>query len=235
MPRLAWTKSDPASAWSIRCCTSPASSSSSDGSAGSCCTWRSVCRTVPASREAWNETSCAAADHQLGRAAADVDHQRLLAGAAVVDRAEIGEPRLVVPAEHAGVEREPLAQLAGERAAVLGVAHRRGGDRDDALGVQLLVASDVLGDRRADVLDRLRRELARRVDAAPEPRHGRAPVELGQAPALDVGDQQPGRVRAHVDHRDPHRRSLFQPANRAGTPRFPVLTSCLPPRGGAVR
>ena len=79
------------------------------------------------------------------------------------------------------------------------VAHGAGRDRAHAVDPVALVDLDVAGDRLADVLDRLGGELARGVDAAPEPGHGRLALDLAHAPVDDVGDQQPGRVRAHVD------------------------------------
>ena len=99
------------------------------------------------------------------------------------DRAEVGQPRLLVAVEDAGVEREALAQLGDEGAGVLGVPDRAGRDREDPLGLERLVGLDVLADGAADILDRLGGELARRVDAAPEPGHGRAPLQLLTSPS----------------------------------------------------
>ncbi len=58
------------------CRTSSASSSRSASGGGSSCRWRSVWRTTPAWVETWKLTSVPVADHHLGRAAADVEHQR---------------------------------------------------------------------------------------------------------------------------------------------------------------
>ena len=69
--------------------------------------------------------------------------------------------------------------------------------------LRLLVDRHVVGDRLAGRLDRLGGELAGEVDAAAEPGHPAAPLDLGDPAAGDVGDQQPGRVGADVDDRDP--------------------------------
>ena len=60
----------------------------------------------------------AGADDQLGRAAADVDDQGRLAGRVLGGGAEVGEARLLLAVEHPGREREALAQLGDEGAAV---------------------------------------------------------------------------------------------------------------------
>ena len=122
------------------------------------------------------------ADDQLGRAAADVDHQRRLARRLLRGGAEVGEPRLLLAAEHPRREREALAQLGDEGVAVGGVAHRAGRDRHDGVGFGLLVERHVVGDRLAGRLDRLRGELAGEVDATAEPRHPAAPLDLGDRP-----------------------------------------------------
>ena len=63
---------------------------------------------------------------------------------------------------------------------------------------------DVVVEDREHALLRLVAERARRVDALAEPRDDRAPIELGQRPAGDVGDQEPCRVGADVDDGDAH-------------------------------
>ena len=90
----------------------PASAPSSAAVGGSECRWRSEWRTTPIWVETWKRTSPALADHELGRAAADVDHQQPLAGRGVAGggRAEVGQPRLLVAGQRAGVEAEALAR-----------------------------------------------------------------------------------------------------------------------------
>ena len=80
----------------------------------------------------------AVADDQLGRAAADVDRPASARGAAARGGAQVGEARLLLAVEDPGREREALAQLGDEGAAVVGVADRAGRDRVDRLGPGLL-------------------------------------------------------------------------------------------------
>src|SRR3954470_19407120 len=78
-------------------------------------------------------------DHELRAAAADVDHERrLIAVAASARSAEEREPRLLVAADRARLEAEPLAQGRAELLAVLAVAHGARGERDDLLCAMLL-------------------------------------------------------------------------------------------------
>ena len=141
-------------------------------------------------------------DDQLGRAAADVDDQSRAGRGPFGGRAPVGEVRLLVAVEDLGRKVEALAQLGDEGAAVGGVADGARRDRRDRPRSQLLVARDVVGDRLADVLDRLHRELPGEVDAASQPRHPGPPVDLRDAGAADVGHQQPGRVCSDVDDGD---------------------------------
>ena len=63
------------------------------------------------------------------------------AGGAAGGGAEIGEPRLLAAVDHPRVEREALAQLGDEGAAVVGVTYGRGRDRDRTgrrLGVAMI-------------------------------------------------------------------------------------------------
>ena len=148
--------------------------------------------------------SSPAADHELGAAAADVDHERRLAVAARAGGgAEEGQPRLLVARDRAGVDPEALAQLVAELLAVGGVAHRAGGHGDDALGA---VARRSLAVARASVVEHaLHRgvgEAAARVDALAEPGDLGPPLELAHRPVLHLGHEQPGGVRPEVDHGD---------------------------------
>ena len=116
--------------------------------------------------------------------------------------------RLARAVEDLGVEREPLAQLGEKDGRVLGVADGARRDRDHLLGAKLLVDGDVLADGGTDILDRFAGQLGGGVDPATEAGHGRAPLDLGHVPALDIGDQQPGRVGPHVDNSHSHRRRI---------------------------
>ena len=90
------------------------------------------------------------ADDELDRAAADVDDERLAAGEVERRaRAEIDEARLLLAANDGQLDAGLVAHDAHEVAAVLRLAHRRGGDGDDgvdagALGLRA-IAADALG------------------------------------------------------------------------------------------
>ena len=107
------------------------------------------------------------------------------------------------PLEDPGVEREALAKLGDEGVRVAGVSHRRGGDRRHALGAERLVDLDVLADDAGDLVDRVGGQIPGEVDAAAQPRHRAAPLDLAHAPAVDVGHEQPRGVGAHVDDGNP--------------------------------
>ena len=92
--------------------------------------WRSLMRTTPAGRETWKPARAPDADDELGRAAADVDHDGRLARAG--RRPDIA-PRNVScasssPLRTLRVEAELVAHPLGELGAVGGVAHRGGED-----------------------------------------------------------------------------------------------------------
>ncbi len=142
------------------------------------------------------------ADDQLGRAAADVDDQRRPLGGVLGGGAEVGEVRLFGAVEDASGEVEALAQLGDEGAAVAGVADGAGGDRVDLSDAEVGDRRQVLADRAAGVLDRLRRQVAGEVDAAAEPGYPAAPLHRRDAAAGDVGDEQAGGIGADVDHGD---------------------------------
>ena len=113
----------------------------------------------------------AVADDQLGRAAADVDHQGGLDRRPFRGDADVGEAGLLLAVEDPRRKRESLAQLGDERVAVLGVADSAGRDRVGRLDSGRLADPHVVGDHIAGRLDRLRRQLTGEVDSAPEPGH----------------------------------------------------------------
>ena len=146
---------------SIRPRTSAASASSSIAVGGSEAMWRSVWRTTPACSEVWKEISApvptiSSVEPPPMSTTRVGSRRRVLGG-----RAEIGEPRLLLAVEDPGREREALAQLGDEGAAVLGVADGAGRDRVDRLGPELL-------DRR-----RRTRRSPRRRPRSPRPRAAR--------------------------------------------------------------
>ena len=104
--------------------------------------------------------------------------------------------------------REAVAplDLAEERLAVLRVAHRARRDGERALRAEALERPAVVGERVAHAGDRQGEEAAPRVDAFAEPGDARLAVHLVDAAVVDVGNEQPRRVRAEVDRCDSHLR-----------------------------
>ena len=141
-------------------------------------------------------------DDQLGRAAADVEHERSRGRLHAAAR----QPSLVVAAQETRREAVAPFDLAEERLAVLRVPHRARRDRERALGAELLERTSVVAEDVAHARDRNGEEALARVDAFAQPRDVGLAVQLVDAPVDDVGDEQAGRVRAEVDRCDPHLR-----------------------------
>ena len=148
----------------------------------------------------------ARARDELGRAAADVDHEqrRRVAAVAGGGRPEVGQPRLLVAAERAPVEAEAVAHRRGELRAVGRVADRGRQHGDAALAAVALDRLRVALERVEHAPLRRVAEPAGRVHALAEAGDDRAAVELLDAAGADVGDEQARRVRADVDDRDAH-------------------------------
>ena len=144
---------------------------------GSSCRCRSVIRTQPMStdRDALDRVG---AEHDLGRAAADVDDEvrRLGAGAAqLAGRAEEGQLGLArrrrrPPARRRGSRSTPVDELGPVR----GVPGGRGGDHPDPLGAELVDRRRVRRERRERALERLRARAGR---------SGRRPGRAGRSPS----------------------------------------------------
>ena len=134
--------------------------------------WRSDWRTTPAWVETWKSHLVAGADHELGRAAADVDDERRLAvaGVALARGPEERQAGLVIALEHVGLEPEPVADGAGELLAVGGVADRAGEHRHRALAPVALDRSWYSSRTRVHPLHRLSCEAAAGIDACAEAR-----------------------------------------------------------------
>ena len=104
-------------------------------------------------------------------------------------RAEERQPRLLLARDDAGVEREAVVEQLAELVAVLRVASGAGGERDGALGLQLVDHGLVVGKPVRHPLDRPVREPPGRVDAFAEARDLRQAFELVNAAVLDVRDE----------------------------------------------
>src|SRR5690606_1567502 len=145
------------------------------------------------------------AEHQLGGAAADVDHQRGSGGQALdgADRAAVGQLRLLLAGGDLGVDAEDRADAGDEVLAVGGVAGRGGGHEADVLAAHAVVLHQRVvsagGVQRA--LDGDGVEAPGAVHAEPEADHLQVPLEVDEAPGglVAPGDQQADRVGAAVD------------------------------------
>ena len=170
-------------------------------------------RTEPMSR-LWRNAPAL----DLGRAAADVEQERLRAERADAAPRQLG---LFVAAQEPRAEAVRPLDLAEERLAVLGVAHGAGGDGERALGAERLELAPVVGQHVAHARDRHRQQPAARVDALAEARDDAAPHDLDDVVALDVRDEQARRVGAEVDGRDArHLRGTRPRTRRRSTARL---------------
>ena len=154
----------------------------------------------------------AGADHQLGRAAADVDDERgrRVPGSALARRAAEGQPRLLSAGDDPRVE--PVARRAHAREEVLAVgrvAHGAGEHGDGPLGSLPFDDRLVLGERGEHARHGVVAQQAGLAEPVAEARDLRAALALGQrAVGGDVGDEQPRRVGADVDDGDSHLRKV---------------------------
>ena len=146
---------------------------------------------------------------------ADVEHER-----PVVERPAGGDPAqgqlgLLVARDEPCREAVAPLDLAEEGLAVIGVTDGAGPDREHALGAEPLRLAAVVGKHVADTRDRERQQLAAFVDAFAEPCDHALACDFLDAPAVNVSDQQTGRVGAQVDGCDAHRRRLATRYNAA--------------------
>src|SRR5262249_38292326 len=123
-------------------------------------------------------------------------------------RAPKRQIRFFVSGEQA--RREPVApfEFAEEGLAVLRVAHGAGGDRQRALGAELLGLAAEVGEHVANPRDRCGEEALALVDTLAKPCDLEAPGHVGDASFIDVRDEQAGGVRAEIDGGDAHSRRL---------------------------
>ena len=149
--------------------------------------------------------------HELHAATADVDTEAVLQGGRVRDR-QVAVPRLLGAADHPHLEAGALADRGEELVAVGGIADGARGH-----GIHVLDALR-LEERREDggcVHGSVHR-LGLEHSLVSHPRaHARGLADLvGQAPPaprLVLEDNEPERVGAHVDHREPFHARLIMP------------------------
>ena len=171
---------------------------------GSLATWRSLKRTDPMRVDTWKSGVVARrADHVLGASAADVDHQRRARRRVASGRgAEERQAGFLLAADGADVEPEAVADRRLELLAVGGIAHGARGHRDRPLGPVLVrqARGRPPGVRRPAPSRRRRACPPRR-----RPRQAGSHRCAGRSPRsvpllVDVGNEQPGRVRAQIHH-----------------------------------
>ena len=146
------------------------------------------------------------AEHELGGTATDVDHEVGRRRVEIRGGTQERQRGLFLTGEQLGLDPR-LARRGEELVAVRRVAGGAGGRGTHARDAELVERGPVLAQHRDGAGNRLRRERTRGVDTLPEPGDPHAPVEgleLGLAPgAVDLGDEQPDRVRPDVDRPHP--------------------------------
>ena len=141
-------------------------------------------------------------ENQLRRAATHVEHERAGRERASRRDALVGQPRLLVPAQEAGVEAVAPFDLAEEGLAVLGVADGARRNRERAPGAGRLEHLPIVGQRVADARERGGEEEAPLVHALAEAGDRQPALDLAHDAVIDVGDEQARRVRPQVDDAD---------------------------------
>ena len=146
---------------------------------------------------------------------ADIDDERVIQRRPAGGDAADHHRGLLGPVEQPSREAVAPLDLAEERLPVVGVPNRARRDRQRAGRLQNLELTPILGEAVPYAGDGDREKPTPLVDALPEPGDRQAADDLLEAPVLDVGDEQPGRVRAEVDRRDAghlHRKEDAEPA-----------------------
>ena len=204
-------------------------------------------RTTPGLQRGVERDVLAGANDELCGAAAYVEDQGRLGGQTLGCGTQIVEACLLLAVDHPCGEGEALSQLGDEGASIGGISDGAGGDHIHGLRFCLVVNRDIVGDRVASGLDRLRGELSREVNAAPKPCNAAVSLDLHNLPVRDIGHQQSSRVGADID--DGHSLSIIghEPAlyeAMAASTRAPSIVppnpACIasmgkPSRGGAAR
>src|SRR5215212_4287393 len=112
-----------------------------------------------------HEGSARSADGELGRAATDVQHQRLVFKIARERDAPEGQPGFVVAREQSRLEAVAPLDLAEEGLAVLRVADGAGRERQRALGAERLGLAAEVGEDVANAGDRSGEQALALIDA----------------------------------------------------------------------
>jgi hypothetical protein len=144
------------------------------------------------------------AGDELGRAATDVDHERLVFDRTPARDSAEGQVCLLVAREQPRHEAVAPLDLAEKRLPVLGVADSARRDRERPLGAELLRLAPEVGQDVANARDRNGEEALPLVDPLAEPRDLQPPQDLVHPAVGNVCDEQAGRVRAQIDGTDAH-------------------------------
>ena len=145
-----------------------------------------------------------AGDDELGGAAADVEHERRPLELAVARDAAERQLGLVLAAEELGREAVAPFDLSEERLAVLRVPDRAGRNQERPLGAEALRLPPVVGEHVPHACDREREQAPARIHALAEAGDLLPRNDVLHAAVVDVGDEQPRRVRPLVDRCDTH-------------------------------
>ena len=213
-----------ASRWASMSATQAATASVDGGSA---VRYRSCIRTEPMSIDCATLGPDASPRIELGRPAADVDHQdgELRWGPQVADRAVVRQRGLLGARQHLGPDAQPRVHAFAEDVGVRGVTRRRRGAEADPGDVVRVQDRGVLVDRGEHPHQCLVGQPAGRVDALAQPDDARLPHRH----LRQVADQQLDGVGAAVERRHlrpPHIRHRARPPTRR-----PTASSTSSPRG----
>src|SRR5438132_7532320 len=133
-------------------------------------------------------------DDKLGRAAADVDHERVVGARSPRRGAPEGQLRLLVPREQPRLKAVAPFDLTEERLAVLGVANGAGGDRENPLGAELLGLAPEVGENVPNAGNRQGEEAMALVDALAEACDLLPPRDLFEPSVVHIGDEEPSGI-----------------------------------------
>src|SRR2546423_6350116 len=143
-------------------------------------------------------------DDEFGRAAPDVDHERVFRHLSAGGDAPKGQLGFLVPGEQPGLEAVAPLDLAEESLAVLGVANGAGRDCERALGAEPLCLASKVGEHVPNPGDRGGGEALALVDALTEASDLQPSGDLVKPPVLDIRPEPPRGGGAADDSGDTH-------------------------------
>ncbi len=166
-------------------------------------------------------------DH-LDRAAAQIEQGHApLAQIQAAAGAQVDQARLLVAANDADLDADLVAHGAHELAAVLGLAHRAGGDGDQGVGLVAVGDAAQGAQRRQAALEDLGRDDAGAQRGVAQAHHLLGPVADLDAPAgFHLGDDQVEGVGSDIQGGNAHKEDLIAPLLRDRE--FPVTTPSKP-------